>query len=127
MLTIPDPQPPSPAGAQPKIRFRFSTMLRSRGKGSRKDWHKRSEPERAAILQKLREYSKLTVEQFRSSGCVEFKHRKYSQLKPPSAISPDLTEQKWHYIRLSGRVRLIRILLDHYFLAHAFDFDHDFK
>ena len=128
MLTIPEPQPPSPrSGPPPTIRFRFSDMLRDRGKGSRKEWHKRPEAERLSLLLKLREYGKLTVVQFRSSQGVEFRYRKYRDLQPPSKISDDVADQKWQYIKLTGRVRLIGILVDHYFLAHAFDFDHDFK
>jgi hypothetical protein len=128
MLTIPEPQVPSPpSGPPPKIRFRFQKMLRSRGKGSRKDWHSRTEAERKTLLLKLREYGKLTVVQFRSSAGVEFRTRNYRQLKPPSNISPDVADQKWQYFKLSGRVRLIGILVDNHFFAHAFDFDHDFK
>ena len=69
----------------------------------------------------------MTVMQFRSSAGVEFGHRKYRQLDPPSDLSPDIADQKYNYFRLSNRVRVIGILDGNHFLVVAFDFDHDFK
>ena len=69
----------------------------------------------------------MSVKQFRSSAGVEFGHRNYRQLAPPSVLSPDVADQKYNYFKLSNRVRVIGILDGNVFLVVAFDFDHDFK
>ena len=125
MSPIPEPRPPDePTRPPPRIRFKFRRYLRKRGVGSRNKWHDEPRKVRISLLKKLREYGRLTVQQFRSSNGVEFGHRTYKRLAPPKHVSPDIADQRYSYFRLSRRVRVIGILDGNVFLVGAFDFDH---
>jgi hypothetical protein len=127
MLPIPELELPNSPEPEALIRFKFRRLLPKNGKGSRKAWRKQSATVRFDLLSKLRAYSRMTVKQFRSSAGVELRTRNYRSLEPPPSLSPDVADQRWQYIKLSDRVRVIGILDDNWFLVRAFDFDHNFK
>jgi len=125
MTPIPEPRIPPPSFDPniDRVRFWFK-YLRDTGRGSRKQFSKLPNKEKSKILNKFRQYGRLSLNKFKQSDAVKLRKRKID-LRPPIGLSEDIRDQAYDYFRLGSKCRIFGFLDGRDFLVAAIDPDHE--